>query len=249
MTYRFSFFAGVIGQWLGYGATYFSLYIMVKKFNTLAGWTAEEVLFMYAFNLLSYAIAATVFFKPCTQLPSKIHKGEFDISLTKPMSPLAYEIYTGYSFGYIGHIILSCVIMSVFSCSAGFHFSIKNIVVFIFMLVGAILLQAAFLIIASVASFFFINNNPVIEFIVGELKRFINYPITIYWTGLQIILTVIVPVAFMSYYPVKAILGKDDLSAFPTFVSYLTPLVGGGLFFISIYVWKWGLTRYKSTGS
>ena len=31
MLHRFSFFAGIIGQWLGYGATYFSLYVMVSQ--------------------------------------------------------------------------------------------------------------------------------------------------------------------------------------------------------------------------
>ena len=179
----------------------------------------------------------------------RIRNGEFDISLTRPVNTLFYELCIGYNFVYIGHFILSFVIIATFSQNINLEFSLKNIILFIIMLISAVLLQSAFLLLSSVASFFFLNNNPVMDFMLKETKRFINYPICIYWDIIQIILTIFVPVAFISYYPVKAILGKEDNSMFSSSISYFSPIISLVIFLISIYIWNLGLSKYKSTGS
>ena len=76
--YRSTYFAGIVGQWLGYGATFATLFILTTRFENLGGWTPSEVLLLYGLAVLSYCIAATFFFNPTTFLSSKIRSGEFD---------------------------------------------------------------------------------------------------------------------------------------------------------------------------
>jgi ABC-2 type transport system permease protein len=245
--HRSAFWAGVVGQWLGYGVTFATLYIMVNTFNVLAGWNADEMTFMYAVNLLSYAIAATFFYNPATMLSTKIRTGEFDGALTKPTSPFLHEFYTGFNFGYVSHISLSIVVMVMASVNVGLPWSPFAALTFLAMLIGAILVQAAFLIAVSSASFFLVNENPLFE-LSYTIQKFTQYPIAIYPLFLQIVLTFILPAAFMNFYPASAILGKNSGTFAPT-LSLWTPLVGIILFTLSVLLWNWALSKYQSTGS
>ncbi len=246
MTYRASFITGVIGQWIAYGGTFLSLYIMIENFNVMGGWNSYEVLYLYAFNLLSYALGATVFFTPCRNLPTKIRTGEFDISLTKPITPFLHEIYNGFNFGYIGHTILAVSVM-IFSSS---HLDIQvSIIKLILLLICAALLQSAFLILSSSFCFVTVNQNPVFDFILWNFKSFTNYPITIYGTAIQFLLTFILPFAFMNFYPSLILLDKTSSSPFTDWLPYASPLVGIVIFILSIKVWNYGLSKYQSSGS
>ncbi|MDR1218934.1 MAG: ABC-2 family transporter protein [Treponema sp.] len=250
--HRSAFWAGVAGQWLGYGATFATLYIMVTAFDALAGWSADEMIFMYAVNLLSYAIAATFFYNPSTTLATKIRTGEFDGALTKPTSPFLHEFYTGFNFGYVSHVSLSFVVMIMASVNAKLSFSPLAALTFLAMLLGAILVQAAFMIAISSASFFLIQENPLFE-LSYAIQKFTQYPIAIYPLFLQIVLTFVLPVAFMNFYPASAILGKDGGAsapgAFSPALGYCTPLVGIILFALSVLLWNWALSKYQSVGS
>jgi ABC-2 type transport system permease protein len=246
MTYRVSFITGVIGQWIAYGGTFLSLYIMIENFDVMGGWTSYEVLFLYAFNLLSYALAATVFFTPCRDLPIKIRTGEFDIALTKPVAPFLHEIYNGFNFGYIGHAILSVSVM-IFAAS---HLDIRiSIINLILLLICAALLQSAFLILPSSFCFMTVNQNPVFDFILWNFKSFTNYPITIYGTAIQFLLTFILPFAFMNFYPSLILLEKASSSPFAAWLPYVSSFVGITMFILSIKVWNYGLAKYQSSGS
>lgn len=247
MSHRASFITGVIGQWLSYGATFATLYFMISNFGNLGGWSADEVLFLYAFNLLSYALAACIFFTPCANLSSKIRTGEFDSALTKPMTPFMHEIYNGFNFGYIGHTILSVFIIAISISKTSLTLTPINILMFLLMLISSALIQAALLIFSSSISFVTVNANPA-GTIVYNLKKFIDYPITIYGAGIQILLTVLLPVAFINFYPVCALL-NSPASIFPDFTAFLTPLVAIFLFCLSIKTWNLGLSKYQSSGS
>ena len=102
--YRSTYFAGIVGQWLSYGATFATLFIMVSSFESLSGWTADEVLLLYGISILSYSIGAAFFFTPAQGLSGKIRSGEFDASLTKPLHPFVHEMFAGFNIGYVSHL-------------------------------------------------------------------------------------------------------------------------------------------------
>jgi ABC-2 type transport system permease protein len=249
LAHRGSFIAGIIGQWLSYGATFFSVYVMVSAFDTLAGWSAPQVVFLYAFNLLSYALGAMFFFNPSTRLDVKIRTGEFDSALTKPVSPLAHELYLGFNCAYVSHISLSLVMLCLSAPAAGVSFSAGGVLLFSVMLVSAAMIQGALLLLSSVMGFFTVGDNPIIDVLFWEIKRFTNYPITIYHVIIQIFLTFVLPFAFMNFYPVSAVLHKEDEISIWSGLPYVTPIVAGLVLFVSVKIWNWGLSKYQSTGS
>lgn len=247
--YRSTYFAGIVGQWLGYGATFATLFILTTRFENLGGWTPSEVLLLYGLAVLSYCIAATFLFNPTTFLSSKIRSGEFDAALIKPLNPFVHEILTGINPAYVSHFTLSVAIIVYALITSGFHPSFWNITGMIFMVIGAIFVQGAALVASSVMSFFTVNENPIIDFLLFDIKDFTNYPITIYPKAIQLLLTFILPFAFINFYPASFLLGKASPEGLPAVLPYLTPVVGIICFTLSVLLWNWGLKHYKSTGS
>jgi ABC-2 type transport system permease protein len=74
--------------------------------------------------------------------------------------------------------------------------------------------------------------------------KFIDYPLDIYNPIIVFILTFIIPLGFINYYPAQLFLGKGLVLA-----AYLAPLVGIIMFIVSYSLWKYGIKNYTSTGS
>ena len=155
----------------------------------------------------------------------------------------------GYNVGYISHFTLSLFIVIVALSSVSYTPAVQSVLFLISAVLGAALIQAAALIASSVLSFFSVGRNPIIDFLLVDMKEFTNYPITIFPRGIQFVLTFILPFAFMNFYPAAALLRKSIPEGYPAILPYLSPLVGALVFALSILLWNWGLKNYKSTGS
>ncbi|WP_304433268.1 ABC transporter permease [Acutalibacter muris] len=250
MAYRGTFIAGIIGQWISYGATFLGIYIMVSSFDILGGWNGSEVLMLYGLSVMSYAIGASFFCNFSNGLAGRIRSGEFDASLTKPIHPFLHEVFSaGYNVGYISHFTVSLVIMVIALSHTDFIPTVPSLLFLLSAVLGASLVQAAALIASSTMSFFTVGNNPIADFLLWDVKEFTNYPITVFPKGIQFVLTFILPFAFMNFYPAAALLGKSIPEGYPAILPYLSPLVGALVFALSILLWNWGLKHYKSTGS
>ncbi len=250
MAYRGTFLAGIIGQWISYGATFLGIYIMVSSFDILGGWNGSEVLMLYGLSVMSYAIGASFFYNFSNGLAGRIRSGEFDASLTKPIHPFLHEVFSaGYNVGYISHFTVSLFVMVAALSSTDYDLTVQSLMFLILSVLGASLIQASALIASSVMSFFTVGNNPIADFLLWDVKEFTNYPITVFPKGIQFVLTFILPFAFMNFYPAAALLGKAIPEGYPAILPYLSPLVGTLVFALSILLWNWGLKNYKSTGS
>ena len=248
MMHRASFIAGRVGQFLSYGSTFLATYIMISNFNVIGGWTAAKVLYMFGYNLLAYALAACVFYNPSRGLESKVRSGELDLSLTKPVHPMTHELLMGFNPGYINHVLLSLLTMILTARDAGFAYTPLNVMLWLVMLAGSVMIHGAMLLLSSAGSFIFIRHNPY-SMVIGIGKEFVKYPITIYPKAIQVILTFVLPFAFISFYPVSLLLGDDGLTSFSHVVAYFTPVVGGIVFALGIAVWNRCLKHYQSSGN
>lgn len=245
MEYRGAFLIGLISQGLAYVAEFTVIWILVHRFGTLGGWTWEEVAFLYSLNLMSYAIGAAFTYSQ-TELEGMVQKGTFDGLLIRPLNPYLSLAAQQFNVGYIGHIVVAAAILAWALGNLAIDWSLTSVIFLGLALVGASLLQAAVLTLLGAWSFTFVRATFLFGF-AGTLRTFITYPITIYSTTLQVVLTVIVPFAFVNFYPAASLLGKDG-QLFPGWIGWLTPLVGMAVFALAYRVWNKGVDRYQGAG-
>jgi ABC-2 type transport system permease protein len=247
--YRSAFLSGVLAQFISYGSSFLLIWIMISHFKTLNGWKSYEVLFLYSLNLCSYALAAFFLFNPCNQLSNMIQTGEFDDVLTKPLNPFLYLISREFNIGYFSHLSLSIFIIVICFAKLGIIVTPIKIVFLIVTITGSTLIQSSAFLFTSVPSFWLIQNNSLPKVFFHQLTDFIRYPISLYNRVIQVFLTLVIPYAFINFYPAQYFLHKEDFLIFHPVFQYLTPLVGLVLFTLAYRFWTYGIKNYKSTGS
>ena len=93
-------------------------------------------------------------------------------------------------------------------------------------------------------SFFTVAGIEFMNICTDGTKEFGKYPVSIYGKGILKFYTYVVPIALFQYYPFLYLVGRSDSIGL-----IFLPLLGF-LFMIPCYCFfRFGLRRYKSTGS
>lgn len=223
------------------------LWLVLTQFANLVGWTFYEVAFMWSLRLMSHGIYVLIF-SPVTLTTSEVRNGTLDRLLIRPMNPLLQLLLANQEFLGLVDIGIGIVLFLV---------SFPNITVqpgvAIFLYLGAIIpagaLGEASIWIAVSALAFLITDTGALQWALGELWQFTQYPLHIYNRVVQFVLSFLLPFALFTYYPAALILGKLPEGSVAIWLSYVVPLAAPVYFALSWSLWHLGLRRYQSTGS
>ncbi|WP_127530183.1 ABC transporter permease [Paenibacillus kobensis] len=221
--------------------TVITLVLMLNKFSVIDGWNMSSLLFLYSFVFLSYSLSILMF-TGLRDFEEAVHQGVFDGYLTKPLSPLFHviskksDVMATFGHGGLG------IILFVYSFNKiGLDWSLKSILVVLWMLAGGILVQGAILLFCAAITFWTTKSNEIQNILFYQTRGFIAYPISIYPKVIKVILTMVIPLAFVNYYPASYMIKHET-------VWLLSPVVGLVAFALSYAVWRRGMLHYKSTG-
>lgn len=249
LEYKAAFWAASVSQILYYSVDLLLLWVLVSKFQHLGSWNADEIILLYAFYLLTYALAGFFFFGCCNYLSDRIQSGQFDEALTLPVHPLFYEVFNHLTTDYIRHFVLALAFFIFAVVRLEISFNLIKIVLLILNLLGGTLIHAAAALFFSTPNLWLVKGTGIVDLFYYEALPFISYPITIFPKIIQILMTFLLPYAFINFFPAQYFLGKSDFSIFSPAFQFLTPLVGVVAFAISLWFFNRGLKRYQSTGS
>ena len=249
LEYRKAFIILFISKLFGLASGFVMIAVLLYKFKNIMGWTRYEIFFIYSLDMFSYAFIGQFLMRPCARLANYIRTGEFDTILTKPMNNFFYYIFREFSTGYFSNLLLCIVIIIISLRMLSIPFTFANIAFLIMTIIGASLIQGAFFLFATIPSFWLVKNDSLSNFLLWDMKRFIQYPISIYHIGIQILLTFVLPYAFINFIPAQYLLNKNACIITHPVVPFLTPVIGIVLFFSAYKFWKIGVNNYKSTGS
>ena len=247
--YRKAFIILFISKLFGLAAGFLMILVLLHKFRNIMGWNKYELFFLYSLDAFSYAFAGQFFMRSSSRLSKYIQTGEFDIILTKPMPNFGYYIFREFSTGYFSNLILCAVMIIVSLTKLEIPFSPGNVLFLILTLAGAFLIQASTFLFSTVPSFWTVKNSALQGFLLGDMKRIIQYPVSLYNKAIQIIVTFVLPYAFINFIPAQYFLKKHDALLDSPVLPFLTPAVGILLFGASYIFWRFGVNHYESTGS
>ena len=249
MEYKYSFITHLFIQIFTYSTNYLGIWVLLKKFNTIHGWSYYEVVFLCSLNLLSYGICAVFIADPMRSVGNMVISGDFDSMLIRPLNPLYHLIAKNFTYGFMGHIALSLVVFGICLNHLNISWSVANLIWIVLDLLGAILIQSAMFILGGSLSFWIMNSAQVVYSFTFGFRRFIDYPISIYNSFLRVILTFIIPYAFVNFYPSIYFLNKSGDTVFHPILQYGTPIVGVIFIVVAYKIWTLGIKHYESSGS
>jgi len=243
MQYKASFFFTILGQFAMSFTVLLGMYFMMNRFHNVDGFTFQEVLLCFATVLMAFSLAEC-FGRGFDLFPQMISNGEFDRVLVRPRGLIFQVLAVKVDFTRLGRLTQAILVFCYAIPASGVVWTPDKIITLILMVVcGALIFFALFIVYAAV-SFFTIEGIEFMHVITDGGREFGTYPYSIYGDKILKFLTYIVPLALFQYYPFLYLIGASEDKFY-----MFTPVLGL-LFFIPCYgFWRFGLRKYKSTGS
>ncbi len=247
MEYRASFVIFLFTLLTFYAAQISTIGIVITRFKTIGGWSMGEMAFLYSLLILSQGIV-TFIFSGILDFSTYVRDGTFDRFLVRPLSPLSQVIMGGFEITGFAHIILGFLTFVMANSLIEVQWNFINGVVFLAVVVGGALILGSIRIIIAAIAFYAVNTNSLVHLFVFSSREFLLYPLNIYSGGLKFLLTFIVPLAFINFYPAHYFLNKSGENLFhPMFVFGTLP-IGIVMMLFALWFWKKGQNAYESAG-
>lgn len=221
------------------------IFILVVFGHTqlLSGWSREEIIFIYGFFLVPFALFGS-FFNIWDFNERYIVKGEMDRILTRPIHSLFQVILERMELESLFGIVTGLAVMFYASQNLGLEYHWYDPFVFVVMVLGGTLVYAGiFVMLASVS--FWSDARTTIMPMVYNIGNYGRYPVDIYNYVIRFILTWILPFAFVGVYPSAYFLGRSEWFGY----AFLTPVMGIVFFILAVLIWNKGVTRYRGAGN
>ncbi|MGN0459547.1 MAG: ABC transporter permease [Ruminococcus sp.] len=244
MEYKVDFVVGAIGFLLEQVLEILFIGIIFSQIPDLAGWTFNEILFIYGFSLIPKAIDHMFFDNLWMVGYHIVRKGEFDKYLTRPINSLFYVTVEKFQIDAFGELIMGIILITYSLIQIGADIVWYRVFVLLLLIPFAVLIYTGIKIITSAISFWTKQSGHITHMFYMS-SDFSKYPVTIYNDFIKVVITYIIPFAFTAYYPASYFLrGENGL-----FCVLGTILVSSLLFVVSVLVWNRGIKKYESAGS
>lgn len=243
MQYKISFFLTVIGQFITAFTLFFGISFIFQKVEAIEGFTYGQTLLCFAVIMASFALGEMAGGGLMT-FSQKLGNGEFDRAMVRPRSVLMQIVIPNMDFTRLGLIIQSAVVLAIAIPISGVLWNGEKITVLCFMLLCGSLLFFGLFLLQAACSFFTVANLNCMNLFTYGARQFGKYPFSVYGKEVLWLLTYIIPLALFQYYPLLFLLDREGSEFYR-----LYPLFSL-LFVIPCYaVFRFGMRRYKSTGS
>jgi ABC-2 type transport system permease protein len=247
LQYRADFIMGMINIIVMNAVNLGAIGIIVYQFVDLNGWNIWELFFLYCLWLLGHSLFS-LFFWHFWELEEYLIQGTFDQFLLRPASPFVQ--FLGREVQYIGFADMFVAITGLTIAYVNLHLN-WDAAMWLFLLVvvlsGTVIETTLNLMMACI-SFWTGRSSMAVEVIMEFNAVVQRYPIDIFGTWFRVIVTGLIPVAFMNYYPSLMLLGKLGSHGPATWLAYGSPLVAVILIIVCAGIWRLALRRYSSSG-
>ncbi|MCB1140993.1 MAG: ABC-2 family transporter protein [Leptospiraceae bacterium] len=247
MEYRASFAILIFTLISFYTAQILTIGIVIYRFKKIGGWNIGEMAFLYSLMVLSQGLVSSVF-SGLVDFGSQVRDGSFDRTMIRPLSPIGQVIMNGFEIAGIAHIFLGIASFIFANSLLNINWTFSNIIAFLFVVLGGSGILAGIRIGIAAVAFWAVNNSSLVHLFVYSSREFLLYPLNIYSTGVRFLLTFIVPLGFINFYPAHFFLGKSPENVFHPYFIYGTLPVGIFTYFVSLWFWKLGQNAYESAG-
>lgn len=247
LQYRADFLTGIIGVIVLNVVNLSLIGILVSRFQNLNGWTLWEMVFLYCLWLLGHSLFS-MFFWHLRTLEDFLVQGTFDQFLLRPASP--FVMFLGREVQYLGIADATFGIAGISLAYGNLDLHWGGIQWLLFgaaILAGTLIETTLSLIIACLA--FWTGRSRRAHSVLMRINMMIqHYPVDMFGYVFRLIVTGLIPVAFMNYYPALTLLGKLDPQSPLEWLGYMSPVVALILVFICAGIWHLALQQYSSSG-
>ena len=241
LEYRLNFAIAVITSIANLAGSIFGLFLFYRTGYTFQGWSWEEATIVLGLFTLLQGFSATFLVPNLNSIVQQVEQGTLDFVLLKPVSSQFWLSTKTVSPWGLPDLLFGIILIAYAGINLGLGLSdyLASLIPLGF---GFIILYSLWFILGA-TSIWFVKVYNVTEVLRGLLEAG-RYPMVAYPAVYRFFFTFVVPVAFLTTVPARAMLGRGQVIW----------LLGAGilaliLFLFSILFWRFALRFYTSASS
>ncbi|MFB6100437.1 MAG: ABC transporter permease [Candidatus Nanohalobium sp.] len=244
LVYKSDFILGFTAQAISLATSLVFLTLIFSRVETINGWTFNQMLFLAGLGGFIMNLHHVFLFNVYRLGRKFIVRGKMDRLLVRPLNPL-FQVYADdVSDNNLSKLIANAALILYAGSRMALNLGVIDFIYAAMAVASGVLVFAGiFLIFATTA--FWTGRSRSAMWLVFQLSDFRKYPYSIYQLPIQILLITVVPLAFASFFPATFFLDKSGWTTWQ-----IASVIVGPVFYLIAYgFWKFGLSRYSSTGS
>jgi ABC-2 type transport system permease protein len=243
LQYRGDLIVGLLSDILFQAVNLVFILVVFGHAQVLKGWNREEIIFIYGFFLVPFALFSS-FFNIWDFNDRYIVKGEMDRILTRPVHSLFQVVLERMELESLFGGVTGLLIMGYAAVKLQLTFHWYDPFLFLIMAIGGALVYGGiFISIASIG--FWSDARTSIMPLMYNIGNYGRYPVDIYNRVIRFVLTWILPFAFVGVYPASYFLRKQEWYGY----AFFTPVMGILFFLLSVFLWNIGVRKYRGAGN
>ena len=244
LAYKADFFLSVATTLV---ATFFGLalvFLLFQRAPAIAGWSFDEILFLYGFGLIPMALFNVVSVNLYYFGQVYIVEGKFDRVLLRPVHSLFQVMSEQFRLEALADAAVGLGLALWAGQRLGFEWTPWAVALAVAGVVcGTAIYLGVFLLLTTIS--FWVEDRVGIIPPVYNMLTFGRYPLDIYSPFIRFLLSWVVPFGFAAFYPSAKLLGHQEHDA--AFV--WLPVVAAVSVGLAVAVWNRGVSSYSGTGS
>ena len=244
LSHRFDFFMGVVANILWTLSQLVALQFLFVKVKSFGDWSMGDLVLLLGMGQVYVYTSWLLFEHNFSALFNKINSGAFDRMLTKPVNIKFMATMERVTVSQLLPMMTTVVPLIVYGLSMRqelhlVDFGLAMVVCFL----GIVAMYLLGLTLSGLI-FFFEDIQSVRDLLTMQITELSRVPLSVFPKLLQQILTFVIPLAFIAYYPVMII--RNQASFISVFVIEIMIVLV--LYFLSKITWKEGLKHYSGVG-
>lgn len=211
--------------------------------GTLGGWTLPQALLVVGLFRIFEGVIDGVMRPNITRIVEYIQKGTLDFILLKPVDSQFMASLRQLNLMTLPDFVVGFALI-------GYGLWLERLLpgpvallTFVLLMASAALIAYSLWMLLTTTAFWLVRIENIAE-VLTAIYETGRYPVTAFGTGLRIVLTFVVPIAFMTTFPAAALLGTLD-----AVYLVIAPLMAGTLLLATRAFWRHALRSYTSASS
>ena len=243
LEYQLNVVIELLAAVLNLAGSVFILLLFFGVHRSLGGWSWQQALVVQGVYTLLDGVASTWLRPNLGAIVTHVREGTLDFVLLKPIDSQFWLSLRNLSPAGLSDLVLGLGLIAWAAAQAGARLSPVSAALALLLIAAGVLILYALWFVLAATSIWFVKTWNATEVLRAALTAG-RFPITAYPPGLRLLLTLVLPVAFLTTVPAEAILGRASgpwaLAAFG---------VAALSFAISRNFWHFALRHYTSASS
>lgn len=248
LSYPASFALQTVAQFANTLVWLLGVWALFQRFGQVQGWRFEEAALFYGAINISFAAAEMATHGFETFGAEFIRTGDFDRLLVRPRASALQVLGHELRLQALGRLLQGAAVLWFAALQLDAPWGWGSVALAAWAVAGGAALFAGVSILQAALCFWTVETLELATIFSHGAMEAGQYPLDIYAGWFRKLLTFVLPVACVGYFPLSLALGRRSAEGAAAWAAALSPVAGFLFLGVALLAWRLGVRRYTSAG-